>query len=990
MKSFLDSNTSRNRTNNLANTGAQRVLQYVRNAAVALTLSNWVLQADELMIPPGTSIVYANSEQADFLRERSFMCHELWELWDGQKVLFIKTDTTQTHTVNQWEDFPVYYYWDKERLFARLNLTTGETETSENLVDWVISGEEEKIAVNRENPWIIAELEQTTQTIQNLSEQQEFLAITLVNEVLNLEEIQHSLDVSVGDMIAKDQERNSVSTLTDETIWEKEALEITMWPESQLREDTHPIVSSTVMADDTKTIETEEALDTYHEMMSNPAQLSPMESGEQSVSTVPNLSDVNSTIAYLLQELLRIQWNIDTVNGQIISKQNDINGTQNTIQTLQNSINQLTTQITQYANNYTYWRDEYDRLITLITSYNSEVTAQSANYSNGRSVLMNVWRSDIPSDITASDVASRLIGVKSTILNEYNAVPYTSSTGPVWNDYNLPDETSSLRYYLDSQYYYVVDFPSSGKSWPAILRVYLKLAWDSNYNQVYSSAVQNRTHAVNLFSNTARIQVEKLAQYRYVDSFLENYYELYKAAQNNSAQNNAPRDTAKINRDNAKGQLDIAYALHDQRQWEMGTLQTQQTLLTQQKADLESLKSLKTNLQNLYNQVQIILNNLKNNITTHTQVTQQIQDLTSQLTVLEEQLADLINIVDDQITVVNEQVRKVSWITTSLQNTTAQISTSKESLIAMLWRNKIIKPRDGINESQLNYNQITEYFSYAHRTSMWPISGTKVPYRAIVEYLDNGLREDLYPANISYEYRINGQIYFTPAHRINNLEHKWVVAEIYKIAIAQLESCLNQISTGGDINDWMRKMWEMVEAKITALEYSSDSNDDIREYQTQKNEIISNTLAAGSSQAFFDHLMIHEATFRTTFENMLTIIANRHNITEVSSEYTDLKRALIHILAEQFGWEIIESEFAWLDTYTNYKISAESYMAIMANSYSVNQGIVDINDAWSIDEHGNKYKYALWSLWGSNTYPATVWMDWCCLDTEYGAYYCLK
>lgn len=40
MKSFLDSNTSRNRTNNLANTGAQRVLQYVRNAAVALTLSN--------------------------------------------------------------------------------------------------------------------------------------------------------------------------------------------------------------------------------------------------------------------------------------------------------------------------------------------------------------------------------------------------------------------------------------------------------------------------------------------------------------------------------------------------------------------------------------------------------------------------------------------------------------------------------------------------------------------------------------------------------------------------------------------------------------------------------------------------------------------------------------------------------------------------------------------------------------------------------------
>lgn len=99
----------------------------------------------------------------------------------------------------------------------------------------------------------------------------------------------------------------------------------------------------------------------------------------------------------------------------------------------------------------------------------------------------------------------------------------------------------------------------------------------------------------------------------------------------------------------------------------------------------------------------------------------------------------------------------------------------------------------------------------------------------------------------------------------------------------------------------MRKMWEMVEAKIMALEDSSDSNVDIREYQTRKNEIIRNILASGSSQAFFDHLMIHEANFRTIFENMLTIIANRHNIAEGSNEYADLKRALIHILSEQFG-----------------------------------------------------------------------------------------
>jgi len=364
------------------------------------------------------------------------------------------------------------------------------------------------------------------------------------------------------------------------------------------------------------------------------------------MSIIPNLSDVNLTISYLVQELARIQSSIDTVNSQITTKQNDINNTQNTIQTLQNSINQLTTQITQYANNYTYWRDEYNRIINLITTYNAEVTTQSSNYSNSRTALVNAGRNDVPSDIAASDIATRLINLKSTILNEYNSVPYTANTGSTGTEYNLPDETSSVRDYMGSQYYYVVDFPSSGRSWPATLRLHVKLLGAASFTNVDSHTVQNRNHSVAMFNGTAKPQAEKLAQYKYVDDVLETYYELYKAAQNNAAQQYGPRDTARVNRDSAKSQLDIAYALNDQKQVEMTSLQSQQTLLAQQKADLENLKSIKTNLQNLYNEVQTILNNLKNNIVTHGQVTTQIESLLSQFAILEQQVAALIQVVE--------------------------------------------------------------------------------------------------------------------------------------------------------------------------------------------------------------------------------------------------------------------------------------------------------------------------------------------------------
>jgi len=48
---------------------------------------------------------------------------------------------------------------------------------------------------------------------------------------------------------------------------------------------------------------------------------------------------------------------------------------------------------------------------------------------------------------------------------------------------------------------------------------------------------------------------------------------------------------------------------------------------------------------------------------------------------------------------------------------------------------------------------------------------------------------------------------------------------------------------------------------------------------------------------------------------------------------------------------------------------------MVTNSLSANDVIIDINDTWNTDEHGNKYKYGVCSLDGDGGYPKSVWMS---------------
>lgn len=77
----------------------------------------------------------------------------------------------------------------------------------------------------------------------------------------------------------------------------------------------------------------------------------------------------------------------------------------------------------------------------------------------------------------------------------------------------------------------------------------------------------------------------------------------------------------------------------------------------------------------------------------------------------------------------------------------------------------------------LTYDQIRHYFSYGYRTSSGNTNitladGSTLSVRAIVEYLDTLVDENIYPANLRYHYQINGVTHSTQSTPINNLEHK--------------------------------------------------------------------------------------------------------------------------------------------------------------------------------------------------------------------------
>lgn len=78
MKHFLSSNrTYQNTSKHRVSRPMNQLFQRVKNGALALALSASTLEADELTIPIGVSIIHVDMEDADLIRQKAKMCHEL-------------------------------------------------------------------------------------------------------------------------------------------------------------------------------------------------------------------------------------------------------------------------------------------------------------------------------------------------------------------------------------------------------------------------------------------------------------------------------------------------------------------------------------------------------------------------------------------------------------------------------------------------------------------------------------------------------------------------------------------------------------------------------------------------------------------------------------------------------------------------------------------------------------------------------------------------
>lgn len=71
------SQTSQNIRKCRENISAKRFLMGVKNATVAMALAHSSVQSDELTLPVGVSIIHANAEQSNLIRQNAQMCHEL-------------------------------------------------------------------------------------------------------------------------------------------------------------------------------------------------------------------------------------------------------------------------------------------------------------------------------------------------------------------------------------------------------------------------------------------------------------------------------------------------------------------------------------------------------------------------------------------------------------------------------------------------------------------------------------------------------------------------------------------------------------------------------------------------------------------------------------------------------------------------------------------------------------------------------------------------
>ena len=216
----------------------------------------------------------------------------------------------------------------------------------------------------------------------------------------------------------------------------------------------------------------------------------------------------------------------------------------------------------------------------------------------------------------------------------------------------------------------------------------------SSFTFFQDNTVRNSTHSINTFNNSHKLRVEKSAQLHVAQNYLRPDSAAYTSAYANATSYGNQKNTAIDNRDDADWEIFLCDLELTTKNTLLNQNQADRVILIQAKADLETLKTTKAQLQTLDDRVQIIINNLRTHVTTYESVSAEVTMLIVLINTLEAQKNSLtfsLAATQGNIDTLTTEVVNADGI---LDATTTTLDQSRSDLIAQLGRMNTVIPRD--------------------------------------------------------------------------------------------------------------------------------------------------------------------------------------------------------------------------------------------------------------------------------------------------------
>lgn len=102
--------------------------------------------------------------------------------------------------------------------------------------------------------------------------------------------------------------------------------------------------------------------------------------------------------------------------------------------------------------------------------------------------------------------------------------------------------------------------------------------------------------------------------------------------------------------------------------------------------------------------------------------------------------------------------------------------------------------------------------------------------------------------------------------------------------------------------------------------------------------------------------MANNAAFSLKIEEITDIMAQKGNIPDGSDAMNDLRHMMTTTFAQMFAERLMTTGTDGLDIYVHWEQEALSFINGLGNTTTLTNQL-DMNADWSIDAHGNKYKF---------------------------------